>query len=170
MRWRRQKSRILVCFNKLIDSVTAVPGAHCAPRNTLIHVPLFHVVLLLFFTLLCFWKVMKLCVLCENLFSSSWCPLCPQEHSYSWCIVSCCTFIVLHIIMFLKVNKVMRSLSENLFTCDICQGLRLSRVLCCGKVCPIRREILGISYISQGFTSSMMWCIDNALHPVRHNL
>ena len=63
--------------------------------------------------------------------SSAWCLLCPQEHCYSQCIVSC--FIVLHIIMFLKSNKVMCSLSENLLKSDICQGLRLSRVLCCGK-------------------------------------
>jgi hypothetical protein len=95
--------------------------------------------------------------------SSAWCLLCPQEHTYSRCIVSCFIFIVLHIIMFLKSNKVMCSVSDNLLTSDICQGLRSSRVLCCGKAQhPIRCEILGISDTSQGFRSSS---IGNTLQP-----
>ena len=99
--------------------------------------------------------------------SSAWCLLCPQQCSCSQYIVSCFVFIVLHIIVFLKYNKVMCSVSENLLTSDICQGLRLSRMLCCGKAHhPIRHEILGISDISQGFRASRMWCIGNALHPV----
>jgi len=111
MRWRRQNSRIFVCFEERTDSVRAVRGAYSAPRNTLIHDALFHVSFLLFSTLL-----------------------------------------------FLKSNKVLCSVSENLLTSDICQGLRSSRVLCCGKAQrPVRREILGIYDISQGFRFGLVW-------------
>ena len=121
MRWRRQKSRIFVCFEEVINSGSAVPGAYSAPRNTLIHDALFRVLLLLFSTLLCFWKVIVIC-----------------------------------------------SVSANLVASNISQGLRSSRVLCCGKTQrPIRHNILGISGISQGLMSSRMWCIGNVLHPVR---
>jgi hypothetical protein len=99
--------------------------------------------------------------------SNDWCLLCPRKHSYSLRIIWCITFIVLHVIMFLKSNRVMCSFSENLVTSEISQGLR-SRVLCCGKAqYPIRCEIIGISDISQGLWWSRVWCIGNILHPVR---
>jgi hypothetical protein len=92
--------------------------------------------------------------------SSAWCLLCPQDHSYTWCIVSCFIFIVLYIIVFLQSNKVMCSVSENLLTSDICQGLRSSRVFCCGKAQrPVRREIL--EYMI--FLKDLVWFICSSI-------